>query len=159
MKKNKKIVFISIGILLIALGFIIPIVISEMQGSTMTPTKFESINLSEQDFNQILINVYEDGYYYYFDINFTSIRPGINDNEGKYVYYTQDAPYIMSKEFIMNEQELEQVIQREMTNLRDSEIAYLRQIQPTEKTQVTYFNDKIGKKWDCKTGNFVDKAK
>ena len=84
-KKNKKIVFISIGILLIALGFIIPIVISEMQESTIKPAQFESMNLSEYDLNQTLVNVYEDNYHYYFDINFTSIRPGIDDNEVKYV--------------------------------------------------------------------------
>jgi len=159
MKNNKKIVFISIGILLIALSFIIPIVISEMQENTMMPTQFESMNIVEQDFNQILTSVYEDSYYYYFDINFTSIRPGINDNEGKYVYYVQNAPYIMSKEFIMDEQELEQIIQREMKNLRDSEIIYLYQIQPREKIQVTHFNDMIGKKWDYKTNNFVGVVK
>jgi len=163
--KNKKIVFISIGILLIALSFIIPIVISKVQtleqeGKTITPTQFASMNLSEYDLNQTLINVYEDNYYYYFDISYTPIRPVENFSEiVGYGYYTHIESFIKPKEIVRNAQELEQVIQGLMIDLRDYYVHELTMMQPREKTQVTYFNDKIGKKWDHKTNNFVGVVK
>ena len=62
----------------------------------------------------------------------------------------------MSKELIKNEQELEQIIKEEMKNLRDSEVTSLYQTQPRQKTQVEYFNDIIGTKWDYKTNKIVE---